>query len=223
MQAEGPELKLRKLKQIMEEVGIKPDGNEKLLVFTEFKDTLDFLRAEFEKRGFRVTQIDGSMPQENRIRAELEFEHRAQVMVATEAAGEGINLQFCAYMVNYDLPWVPTRLEQRMGRIHRYGQKRVAHVYNLAIADTREGVVLTGLIDRLKKMEKDLGDQVFDVVSALVADVDLEKLMAQVALADPDAASGQKALSELIAATAKGGARVKGWHRPVVASEPGAL
>lgn len=220
VQTEGPELKLRKLKQIMEEVGILPDGKEKLLVFTEFKDTLDFLRAEFEKRGFHVTQIDGSMPQDNRIRAEWEFEHRAQVMVATEAAGEGINLQFCAHMVNYDLPWVPTRLEQRIGRIHRYGQKRVAHVYNLAIADTREGVVLTGLIDRLKKMEKDLGDQVFDVVSTLVADVDLKKLMAQVALAAPDTASGQKALAELIAATAKGSTRVKGWHRPVVPLNP---
>ena len=167
-----------------------------------------------------MTQIDGSMPQENRRRAELEFKGKAQVMVATEAAGEGINLQFCAYMVNYDLPWLPTRLEQRMGRIHRYGQKRVAHVYNLAIADTREGVVLTGLMDRLKKMEKDLGEQVYDVVSVLVADVNVEKLMAQVALAAPDAASGQKALSELIAATAKGGTRVKGWHRPVVPLNP---
>ncbi len=63
VRADGPELKLRKLKQVMDEVGIKPDGNEKLLVFTEFKDTLDFLRGEFEKWGFRVTQIDGSMPQ----------------------------------------------------------------------------------------------------------------------------------------------------------------
>jgi len=220
VQAEGPELKLRKLRQIMEETGILPDGKEKLLVFTEFKDTLDFLRAEFVKQGFRVTQIDGSMPQDARLRAEWEFEHRAQVMVATEAAGEGINLQFCATMVNYDLPWVPTRLEQRMGRIHRYGQKRVAHVYNLAIADTREGVVLTGLIDRLKNMEKDLGDQVFDVVSTLVADVDLTKLMAQVALAAPDAPSGQKALAELIAATVKGGARVKGWQRPAMPLDP---
>lgn len=220
VQAEGPELKLRKLKQIMEATGILPDGKEKLLVFTEFKDTLDFLRAEFLKQGFRVTQIDGSMPQDARIRAEWEFEHRAQVMVATEAAGEGINLQFCAHMINYDLPWVPTRLEQRMGRIHRYGQKRVAHIYNLAIADTREGVVLTGLIDRLKNMEKDLGDQVFDVVSTLVADVDLKKLMAKVALAAPDAASGQKALAELIAVTAKGAPRVKGWHKPAKPLDP---
>lgn len=220
VQAEGTELKLRKLKQIMEETGIRPDGKEKLLVFTEFKDTLDFLRAEFVQQGFRVTQIDGSMPQDARLRAEWEFEHRAQVMVATEAAGEGINLQFCAIMVNYDLPWTPTRLEQRMGRIHRYGQKRVAHIYNLAIADTREGVVLTGLLDRLKAMEKDLGDQVFDVVSTLVADVDLNHLLAQAALAAPDAASGQQALSQLIKATAKGATRVKSWRRPPTPLDP---
>ena len=122
------------------------------LVFTEAMDTLVFLRRLFEEWGYSVTQIDGRMDMPARLRAEDDFHDRCQIMVATEAADEGINLQFCARMINYDLPWVPTRLEQRMGRIHRYGQQRVARIYNLAAVDTREGNVLVGLLDRLEEM-----------------------------------------------------------------------
>ncbi len=130
----------------------EPVPGEKLLVFTEAMDTLRFLRRLFEGWGYSVTQIDGSMDMPARLRAEADFHDRCQIMVATEAAGEGINLQFCARMINYDLPWVPTRLEQRMGRIHRYGQTRVARICNLAAADTREGIVLSRMMDRLEEM-----------------------------------------------------------------------
>ncbi|MBI5092283.1 MAG: DEAD/DEAH box helicase, partial [Candidatus Hydrogenedentes bacterium] len=122
------ESKLVKLREVLTEHGIFGDPKMKLLVFTEHKDTLDYLvRKMTEEWGLTVTQIHGSMKigdrdtPGTRIHAERDFRERAQVMVATEAAGEGINLQFCWFMINYDIPWNPVRLEQRMGRIHRYG------------------------------------------------------------------------------------------------------
>ena len=208
----GVETKVDALRKILGDIGIAPGNDEKLLVFTEFKDTLDFLRALFESWGYQVTQIDGSMNHAARRQAELDFRDRCQVMAATEAAGEGINLQFCAYMVNYDLPWIPTRLEQRMGRIHRYGQKRVAHIYNLVAADTREGAVLAGLLARLEDMRQHLGDQVFDVVSALVSDVNLEELLAQVSTAPVTNASQDTALVTLLQALQTGEARQQRWQ-----------
>jgi superfamily II DNA or RNA helicase len=206
------ETKVEALQKIIDEIGISPGDGEKLLVFTEFKDTLDFLRGLFEDWGYSVTQIDGSMDHDLRRQAEGDFRDHCQVMVATEAAGEGINLQFCAYMVNYDLPWIPTRLEQRMGRIHRYGQERVACIYNLVAADTREGQVLTGLMKRLEEMRQHLGDQVFDVVSALVSDVNVEKLLTRVATAPTTEASQDAALHKLIQATKLGETRYKQWQ-----------
>jgi superfamily II DNA or RNA helicase len=208
----GLETKVEKLREILHEIGLAPENDEKLLVFTEFKDTLDFLRGLLESWGYTVTQIDGSMDHEQRRQAEADFRHHCQIMVATEAAGEGINLQFCAYMVNYDLPWVPTRLEQRMGRIHRYGQTRVARIYNVTAADTREGRVLLGLMERLNEMRQHLGDQVFDVVNTLVSDVNLEKLLARVATSPVTEASHDTALQTLIQATKAGESRYKQWE-----------
>lgn len=208
----GRETKVEKLQEIMAGMGISVESGEKLLVFTEAKDTLVFLRRLFEGWGYVVTQIDGGMAQEARIRAEDDFRNRCQIMVATEAAGEGINLQFCAHMINYDLPWVPTRLEQRMGRIHRYGQTRVARIFNLVAADTREGQVLAGLMDRLDQMRADLGEGVFDVVSTLVSDTGLEKLMANVATSSPTDDSHERALRSLRAEIEKGAERQREWR-----------
>ncbi len=208
----GTETKVEKLREILLEMGVAPGNDEKLLVFTEFKDTLDFLRGLFEEWGYVVTQIDGSMNHVLRRQAETDFRRRCQVMLATEAAGEGINLQFCARMVNYDLPWIPTRLEQRMGRIHRYGQTRTAKIYNLTAGDTREGRVLLGLMERLDEMRTHLGDQVFDVVSTLVSDVSVEKLLAQVAVSPTTEASQDTALQALIRATQAGETRYKQWQ-----------
>lgn len=165
--------KLKELLNVLEKI-----GNEKLLVFTEHRDTLHFLVNALLRRGYRVTYIEGGMRLEDRIEREREFRDTAQVMVATEAAGEGINLQFCSVMVNYDLPWNPTRLEQRMGRIHRYGQKYEVHIYNLVAEGTREGDVLRLLLAKLEAMREALGsDRVYDVVGELLAGVDLEKLI----------------------------------------------
>jgi superfamily II DNA or RNA helicase len=216
----GEETKVTALREILDEIGLAPDSGEKLLVFTEFKDTLDFLRALFEGWGYRVTQIDGSMEHDARRRAELDFRTTCQVMVATEAAGEGINLQFCAFMINYDLPWIPTRLEQRMGRIHRYGQTRVAHIYNLVTADTREGMVLSGLLERLDEMRQHLGDQVFDVVSALVGDASVEQWMTDVATAPTTEAAQDHALQALWRAMEEGEARYQQWQEHPFAIAP---
>ncbi len=170
--------KLKKLHEVLIDQKIFDDSKTKLLLFTEHKETLDYLVERLGKGtkerpgwGLRVAQIHGGMKigardtPGTRLYAEKEFREEAQVMVATEAAGEGINLQFCWLMVNYDIPWNPMRLEQRMGRIHRYGQEHDCLVFNFVAGNTREGQVLERLLDRLWEIRKELGtDQVFDVV-----------------------------------------------------------
>jgi SNF2 family DNA or RNA helicase len=116
------ETKLNELKKVMESEKLGRNG-EKLLIFTESKDTLEYLVEKIRAWGYSTTYIHGSLNLDRRIEAENEFRHTSQTMVSTEAGGEGINLQFCWLMVNYDIPWNPNRLEQRMGRIHRYGQQ----------------------------------------------------------------------------------------------------
>ena len=112
-----------------------------------------------------------------RIYAEREFKEQAQVLVATEAAGEGINLQFCHMLVNVDIPWNPVRLEQRMGRIHRYGQEHDCLIFNFVAVNTNEGRVLAKLLERLREIRKELGtDQVFDVVGEIFPGNLLERL-----------------------------------------------
>src|SRR5260370_19898970 len=113
----------------------------------------------------------------SRINSEREFRESAQILVATEAAGEGINLQFCWLMINFDIHWNPVRLEQRVGRIHRYGQEKNCLVFNFVAQNTREGRVLQMLIQRLKEIREDLGsDQVFDVVGEGFPSTLLEKM-----------------------------------------------
>ncbi len=177
------ESKLVKLKEVISDQGVFVDPKTKLLLFTEHKDTLDYLVGKLREWGLRVTQIHGSMKigdrdtSGTRLSAEREFRDEAQVLVATEAAGEGINLQFCWFMVNYDIPWNPVRLEQRMGRIHRYGQEHDCLIFNFAAINTREGRVLQKLLERLKEIRKELGtDQVFDVVGEIFPSNLLERL-----------------------------------------------
>jgi len=162
------EVKLKELKKAIEE-GFKKikemKGNEKILIFTESKDTMDYLVKKIKYWGYSVNFIHGGMSLEERINAEKIFRDKTQIMVATEAAGEGINLQFCHLMINYDIPWNPTRLEQRMGRIHRYGQQKDVYIFNLVAEDTREGQVLSKILDKLEEIRNALGsDKVFDVI-----------------------------------------------------------
>jgi superfamily II DNA/RNA helicase len=167
VEREGQERKLNELRRCIDIEEIR-NSDEKLLIFTEHKDTLDYLMEKVQQWGFSVTHIDGSMSMDERKQAEDDFKNKCQIMIATEAAGEGINLQFCKLMVNYDIPWNPTRLEQRMGRIHRYGQRYEVHIYNLIAEDTREGEVLKRILEKLELMREHLGkDRVYDVISEI--------------------------------------------------------
>jgi len=161
------ETKLNELRKVMEIEKLK-EKNEKLLIFTESKDTLDYLVEKIREWGFSVTCIHGGMNLDKRIQAEHEFREKAQIMVSTEAGGEGINLQFCWLMVNYDIPWNPNRLEQRMGRIHRYGQQYEVHIYNLVAIDTKEGKILEKLLTKLEIISEQMG-KVFDVIGDVVS------------------------------------------------------
>jgi superfamily II DNA or RNA helicase len=175
------EVKLRELKKAIEEGFRKiqeTGGEKKILIFTESKDTLEYLVKKIKSWGYRVNWIHGGMRIEDRIRAEGEFRHRTQVMVATEAAGEGINLQFCNIVINYDIPWNPNRLEQRMGRVHRYGQTRDVYIFNLVAENTREGKVLIKLLDKLEEIRRALGrEKVFDVIGEIFREKRLAQLI----------------------------------------------
>ena len=150
-----------------------PSPRQKLVLFTEHRDTLSYLQTRITTllgRGeTSVVVIHGGMGREDRLKAEEAFRHdpEVQVLLATDAAGEGINLQRAHLMVNYDLPWNPNRLEQRFGRIHRIGQTEVCHLWNLVADETREGDVYRKLLDKLEQAREALGGQVFDVLGKL--------------------------------------------------------
>lgn len=175
------EIKLQQLKKALDELsGQHP--NERILIFTEYFDTLDYLAQKVEAWGFSVSVIHGKMPHEKRVETQQIFHDKTQILIATEAAGEGINLQFCHLMINYDLPWNPNRLEQRMGRIHRYGQKKEVHVINLVASDTREGAVFNRLFEKLDTIRDALGrDRVYDVIGELFPKRNLAQLMLEAA------------------------------------------
>ncbi len=152
----------------------KPIGSprQKLVIFTEHRDTLNYIERQIGSllgRAQAVVLIHGGMGREDRRKAQTSFLHdpEVQVLLATDAAGEGINLQRAHLMVNYDLPWNPNRLEQRFGRIHRIGQTEVCHLWNLVAEETREGDVYRRLLEKLEEARKALGGQVFDVLGKL--------------------------------------------------------
>ncbi|CDY73429.1 helicase (Snf2/Rad54 family) [Caballeronia glathei] len=150
----------------------KPSPHQKLVVFTEHRDTLNYLEQRITTllgRRQAVVVIHGGIGREERLKVQESFRHdpEVQVLLATDAAGEGINLQRAHLMVNYDLPWNPNRLEQRFGRIHRIGQTEVCHLWNLVADGTREGDVYRKLLEKLEQARQALGGQVFDVLGKL--------------------------------------------------------
>jgi len=185
------ETKLTQLKKVMDDQKIGK-GQEKLLIFTESRDTLEYLVEKIRKWGYSVTYIHGGMNLDKRIGAEREFKEKAQIMVSTEAGGEGINLQFCWLMVNYDIPWNPNRLEQRMGRIHRYGQQYEVYIYNLVAVDTKEGRILEKLFTKLETIKEHLGsDRVFDVIGDILPGRSLQDLIIE-------AVTNKRSLDEIL-------------------------
>ena len=181
----GREAKLEHLRHIMQEEGFFDRPEQRLLLFTEFKDTLDHLMEHLQAWGFRVGCIHGGMKSGSRdepgsrLYTEQQFrEGTIQVLVATEAAGEGINLQCCHILFNYDIPWNPNRLEQRMGRIHRYGQRRDCLIFNFVATNTIEGRVLQRLLDKLQEIRDALDDDsVFNVVGEVLPSAHIERVL----------------------------------------------
>jgi superfamily II DNA or RNA helicase len=152
-----------------------PSPLQKIVIFTEHRDTLNYLERQIGNllgRPGAIVMIHGGVGREDRRKAQNSFLHdpNVQVLLATDAAGEGINLQRAHLMVNYDLPWNPNRLEQRFGRIHRIGQTEVCHLWNLVADETREGDVYRRLLEKLEEARTALGGQVFDVLGQLQFD-----------------------------------------------------
>ena len=179
----GHESKFDRLSEILTDPKFK---DEKVIVFTEHRDTLVFIVKRLGGMGFtgQIAQIHGGM---HHIQRDEEVERfrkshtagGARFMICTDAAAEGINLQFCWIMINYDVPWNPARLEQRMGRIHRYGQKKdKVIILNLVAPATREGKVLQTLLVKLERIRKELNsDKVFDAVGRIFAGVSIKEYM----------------------------------------------
>lgn len=159
------------------------DGRRrKLIVFTEHRDTLNYLLTR--TRGLlgsedAVACIHGGVNRDDRRKVQEEFRNNPDLLVllATDAAGEGVNLQNANLMVNYDLPWNPNRMEQRFGRIHRIGQREVCHLWNLVAAQTREGQVFQRLLEKLDVERAALGGRVFNVLGEAFEDVSLKDLL----------------------------------------------
>ena len=156
--------------------------DEKVLVFTEYRDTMEYLKNLLEDEGYRgqIAYIHGSMGVEERdgqAKAFRSYGH-VRVMVATDAAAEGIDLQHnCHIIVNYELPWNPNRIEQRIGRLHRYGQKRKVLIYNLLVKDTIEGRVFDRILQKLETIKSVMGERVFEVLGMLLSEVKITDLI----------------------------------------------
>jgi len=190
----SPDSKLAALKECLSfsEFSALKDGRGKLIIFTEHRDTLNHLKEHLEKWGYSTCEIHGGMNPHQRKEAQEKFRTTCQICAATEAAGEGINLQFCHLMINYDLPWNPTRLEQRLGRIHRIGQERDVYVFNFVASESEEGQpiiegrILQRLLDKLEQIRAVLSDRVFDVIGEVLSlnEINLSEMLREAAF-DP--------------------------------------
>ncbi|AYC39224.1 helicase-related protein [Streptomyces griseorubiginosus] len=173
--ASGDDRKWRELSGLLQDDPLLRDEKglpRKLIIFTEHRDTLDYLSRRIRTligRPEAVVAIHGGTPRPHRrdIRDAFNQDPEVRVLVATDAAGEGLNLQRAHLMVNYDLPWNPNRIEQRFGRIHRIGQTEVCHLWNLVAADTREGQVFQRLLDKIEQQSKAYDGKVYNVLGEL--------------------------------------------------------
>jgi superfamily II DNA or RNA helicase len=181
----GVDRKWNELSRLLQEQSEMFDAGgqrRKLVIFSEHRDTLNYLAEKIRSllgKPEAVVTIHGGIPRDQRrgIQASFVQDKDVLVLVATDAAGEGINLQRAHLMINYDLPWNPVRLEQRFGRIHRIGQTEVCHLWNLVAEETREGDVYIRLLQKIEQQRQALGDGVFDVLGNLFQEVSLRKLL----------------------------------------------
>lgn len=157
---------------------IRQIGDEKVIIFTEYRATQFYLQWYLQQHGISSVPFRGGFKRSKKDWMRQLFQDHAQVLIATEAGGEGINLQFCNYMINYDLPWNPMRLEQRIGRIHRYGQDKDVHIYNFAIKDTVEEHIMKLLYEKIHLFEQIIGD--LDAILTELSIHDLEQEIEQI-------------------------------------------
>jgi superfamily II DNA or RNA helicase len=173
---------LSSLLQDVPEMFDEGGSRRKLVVFTEHRDTLNYLLRRIGTltgAPDSIVSIHGGLAREKRRESASRFtqDPEVHILVATDAAGEGINLQRAHLMVNYDLPWNPNRLEQRFGRIHRIGQTEVCHLWNMVAGETREGQVLERLCEKIQRESEALHGQVFDVLGKAFAARSLRELL----------------------------------------------
>ncbi|MBN2372090.1 MAG: DUF3883 domain-containing protein, partial [Vicinamibacteria bacterium] len=181
----GTDKKWEELSSLLQNQGEMFDAHghrRKLVIFTEHRDTLRYLEDRVRSllgKPEAVVTIQGSMGRDDRRKAQELFTQNKEVeiLIATDAAGEGINLQRAHLMVNYDLPWNPNRIEQRFGRIHRIGQTEVCHLWNLVAEETREGEVFKRLFEKIEEERRALGNGVFDILGKLFRDRPLRELL----------------------------------------------
>ena len=181
----GTDRKWTELSRILQDEALTVDANgwpRKLIIFTEHRDTLDYLTGRIRTligKPNAVQAIHGGVRRKERrmITEEFTKNRDCQILLATDAAGEGLNLQAAHLMVNYDLPWNPNRIEQRFGRIHRIGQEEVCRLWNLVASNTREGAVFERLLEKIEEQRKAYGGKVFDVLGEAFADTPLRDLL----------------------------------------------
>lgn len=188
-EASGPDVKAEALlERIQQQQREENDPTIKVLIFTEFVPTQVMLADFLERRGFTVVSLNGAMDLEERRQAQRRFATDAQILISTDAGGEGLNLQFCHVIVNYDLPWNPMKIEQRIGRVDRIGQKHIVRAMNFALADTVELRVREVLEEKLARILEEFGvDKLADVLDSEDGGVPFEALFAQAMIAPEDA------------------------------------
>src|SRR5204863_8619811 len=170
--ASGQDRKWDELSKLLQNTPAMHDESgrqRKIIIFSEHRDTLNYLHAKIAGvlgTTDAIVTIHGGVNRDERRKSQALFrsDPDVRVLIATDAAGEGVNLQCAHLMVNYDLPWNPNRIEQRFGRIHRIGQTEVCHMWNLVAFETREGQVFQRLLEKLAEQSKELGGRVFDVL-----------------------------------------------------------
>lgn len=182
----GTDTKWDELRGLLEDnpLFVTAEGHRrKLILFTEHRDTLNYIQGRLGKMlgPSSIVAIHGGMGREERKKNQDAFTHDkdTQILLATDAAGEGINLQRAHLVVNYDLPWNPNRIEQRFGRVHRIGQKEVCHLWNMVARETREGYVFDTILTKLQFEREELGGAVFDVLGSVFEGVELRKLLVE--------------------------------------------
>jgi SNF2 family DNA or RNA helicase len=175
---------------------VESSGQERLLIFTQFQATLDALAERFSAQGIRFIPYHGRLTTEQKDEAIRLFEQEGQILLSTEAAGEGRNLQFCHVMVNFDLPWNPQRIEQRVGRIHRVGQTKRVEIFNLTAQGTIEDYLLQILDRKLNMFELVIGEMEM-ILGYLTEEQDFEEMLLEVWLQNKDENALETGMAEL--------------------------